>query len=64
MEDKKLIRVVFEWDDGSTQTMDGEPADLWLRAINSLVVFAEIRGWGTLDEVSKAWVFKEVSDGL
>ena len=42
--EKKIIRVEFEYDDGSIQRLVGEEAAKWLDACNGQITMARVHG--------------------
>lgn len=39
MAGRKLVRVLMQWEDGETQTLDGDAADKWLREMNGVIAY-------------------------
>ncbi len=38
MEERKLIKIIMEYDNGDKQYIEGDDAERWLKALNSTIV--------------------------
>lgn len=58
VEDRKLKKVVMEYDNGDIEYIEGDDVERWQNAINSAIVLAYVHGSSTQD-VLKDIVWKK-----
>lgn len=58
MDKPKLIRLEFEYDDGSIQRLTGEEAHRWFREANAAVTISTIHGAPFPGDFQWEWVRK------